>query len=345
MNTTAPARIPVNLITGFLGVGKTTAILHLLACKPASETWAVLVNEFGEIGIDGAILDRNGTLVKEVAGGCLCCVNGLPMQVALNLLLARRPRRLIIEPSGLGHPDEILRVLQGGSYAPVVELRATLTLVDPQRLTDGRVLASELFQRQALAADRIVANKTERCSEVDRERFFTWVSALPHPTPARTGWVSHGRLLPEWLDEPCRSAIAAADTVISTPQPGKSNPGPTPPEALPGLWLDLPSVTPPLHTVLCREKSADGYFAIGWLYPPSAVFDLARLLGWMHGLDALRIKAVVKTPGGACILNADAGAITTLSIESTADSRIEIIAGQRLPGGELRRGLDACQML
>ncbi|WP_099832140.1 CobW family GTP-binding protein [Salmonella enterica] len=98
-----------NLITGFLGSGKTTSILHLLAHKDPAEKWAVLVNEFGEVGIDGALLADSGALLKEIPGGCMCCVNGLPMQVGLNTLLRQgKPDRLLIEPTGLGHPKQIL---------------------------------------------------------------------------------------------------------------------------------------------------------------------------------------------------------------------------------------------
>ena len=98
-----------NLITGFLGSGKTTSILHLLAHKDPNEKWAVLVNEFGEVGIDGALLADSGALLKEIPGGCMCCVNGLPMQVGLNTLLRQgKPDRLLIEPTGLGHPKQIL---------------------------------------------------------------------------------------------------------------------------------------------------------------------------------------------------------------------------------------------
>ena len=68
------ARIVVNLVTGFLGTGKTTTIRHLLHTHPDNERWAVLVNEFGEVGVDGALLDDTGVAVQEVAGGCLCCV-------------------------------------------------------------------------------------------------------------------------------------------------------------------------------------------------------------------------------------------------------------------------------
>ena len=85
--------VPTNIITGFLGVGKTSAILHLLRYKPDNERWAVLVNEFGEIGVDGSLLqgrhaEANGVFVREVPGGCMCCTAGLPMQIALNQLLA-----------------------------------------------------------------------------------------------------------------------------------------------------------------------------------------------------------------------------------------------------------------
>ncbi|MFU9136483.1 CobW family GTP-binding protein [Erwinia tasmaniensis] len=76
----------VNLITGFLGSGN-PPLQHLLSQKPATEKWAILVNESGEVGIDGALLAESGAILKEIPGGCMCCVNGLPMQVGLNMLL------------------------------------------------------------------------------------------------------------------------------------------------------------------------------------------------------------------------------------------------------------------
>ena len=108
-NTTIKA-VPTNIITGFLGAGKTSAIVHLLQNKPKNERWAILVNEFGEIGIDGSLMqgqysEEQGIFIREVPGGCMCCAAGLPMQIALNMLLAKaKPDRLLIEPTGLGHP-------------------------------------------------------------------------------------------------------------------------------------------------------------------------------------------------------------------------------------------------
>ncbi|SAP49841.1 metal chaperone [Klebsiella oxytoca] len=169
-----------NLITGFLGSGKTTSILHLLANKPANEKWAVLVNEFGEVGIDGALLAESGALLKEIPGGCMCCVNGLPMQVGLNTLLRQgKPDRLLIEPTGLGHPKQILDMLTAPVYAPWIDLRATLCILDPRQLLDEKVVSNENFRDQLAAADVIVSNKADRSTEESQRAFVACVRRTP----------------------------------------------------------------------------------------------------------------------------------------------------------------------
>lgn len=164
-----------NLITGFLGSGKTTSILHLLANKDPAEKWAVLVNEFGEVGIDGALLANSGALLKEIPGGCMCCVNGLPMQVGLNTLLRQgKPDRLLIEPTGLGHPKQILDLLIAPVYEPWIDLRATLCILDPRLLLDEKSVANDNFRDQLAAADIIVANKTDRATTESEDALQSW---------------------------------------------------------------------------------------------------------------------------------------------------------------------------
>ncbi len=121
--STAIANLPVHLITGFLGSGKSTLIHRLIERKPAEERWAVLINEFGQVGIDQAMFaEREDLVVKGLPGGCLCCQLAFVMQATLvNLLHRHRPDRLIIEPSGLGHPAGLLEVLRGEAFQGVLE--------------------------------------------------------------------------------------------------------------------------------------------------------------------------------------------------------------------------------
>lgn len=158
--------VPTNIISGFLGVGKTTAILNLFSQKPADEKWAVLVNEFGKVGIDGKVYQASGIAVKEIPGGCMCCAQGLPLQVAVNRLLAEtKPQRLIIESSGIGHPGGVLKTLTGDGFSDVLEMKAGICLFDPMHLIDPAYQGNELFKEQLQLADVLVANKTDLASD------------------------------------------------------------------------------------------------------------------------------------------------------------------------------------
>lgn len=156
--------VPTNIITGFLGAGKTTTVLNLLKNKPENERWAVLVNEFGEICVDGSLLQSQSEdqkiYIKEVPGGCMCCAAGVPMKVALNNLLKEaKPDRLLIEPTGLGHPKEILQVLSSEHYKKVLRIEKTITLVEARHLSDTRYTEHDTFKQQITIADIIVGNK------------------------------------------------------------------------------------------------------------------------------------------------------------------------------------------
>ena len=164
---------PTNIITGFLGSGKTTAILNLLKNKPANENWAVLVNEFGEIGIDGAILTQQGTLVKQVPGGCMCCAAGVPTSAAITSLLRSKPDRLIIEPTGLGHADKILATLMSDQFREHIDLKATLALVDPRNLSNPKYLSNDNFIEQLSIADVVIGNKVDLCTATDIDALMT----------------------------------------------------------------------------------------------------------------------------------------------------------------------------
>ena len=306
--------IPCNIVTGFLGSGKTTAILDVLQRKPAAEKWAVLVNEFGEIGIDGAILASSGAEIREVAGGCMCCVGDLPMQIALNNLIAKvQPDRLLIEPSGLGHPQEIIDTLSGGQYGELLDLRAVLCLLDPRKLRDTRYLEHPIFNDQLRVADIVVANKTDLCGADERELFERFIAQM-QPSPQTTGWVAHGQLQLAWFEAARTAPHIAAQAALTQAQALLSNPE-----------MPLPIVLMPGTEFARREHRGDGFASCGWLFAADTRFNFQRLLSLLSGLAVRRLKGVMQTECGNFIFNADDGVLSINEISGNIDSVIECI--------------------
>ena len=202
--------VPTNLITGFLGVGKTTAIRSILKRKPINENWAVVVNEFGEIGIDGAIFDGETDNIRMVPGGCICCVSNVAMGVALTDLIQRQqPDRVLIEPTGLGHPAGILDLLREAEQAGQIELRATLCLLDPRRIEEWDAIESQVFQDQVHMADVLIGHKWDLLTDTDKMRFQSWASEIFPPKVHFTS-ASNGNIDLELLDlnlDPSRTPI------------------------------------------------------------------------------------------------------------------------------------------
>lgn len=301
-----------NLITGFLGSGKTTTILHLLANKPKDEVWAVLVNEFGEVGIDGALLADSGALLKEIPGGCMCCVNGLPMQVGLNTLLRQgKPDRLLIEPTGLGHPKQILDLLTADVYQPWIDLKATLCLVDPRQLLVPKVLTNQNFRDQLAAADIIVANKQDHADAASLEALSSWQQQ--ENNDCRIVFTERGAIPLTLLDEPRlnqRVLPASHEHTHSVkPQHG------------------LAALSLPEHQRWRRNiNSGQRYFACGWIFDADTRFDTIGLLEWARLAPVGRVKGVLRIPEGLVRINRQ-GSDFHIETQSTPppDSRIELI--------------------
>lgn len=190
--------IPVNVFTGFLNVGKTSAIADLLKHKPATERWAVLQNEFGDATLEGAD-ESDGIAIREIGGGCVCCAAAPFFPVALHLLmLEANPDRLLIEASGLGHPERLLETLRL-NYADRLDVRATVNLVDPSVFP--AMQENGVFLDQVAMADVLVFNKMDQAEPDGVTRFQEWANAL-RPEKALIAATSFGRLDPAWIDLP-----------------------------------------------------------------------------------------------------------------------------------------------
>ena len=208
------ARIPVTVVTGFLGSGKTTLIRALLATPEGADT-AVLVNEYGEIGIDNALLRGSSDATVLLGNGCLCCAMRSDLQETLRALFADRARgavpsfrRVIIETSGLADPGPVLQTFASDrALGAEFHLQSLVTVIDAAAGPANLAHAPEARQQVALA-DRIVLTKTDLA---DRTAIAALTRRIAELTAAPVAVASDGAIEPGFvLDEP----LDFADRVI-----------------------------------------------------------------------------------------------------------------------------------
>ncbi|RLU00652.1 CobW family GTP-binding protein [Ketobacter sp.] len=322
-------RVPTHVITGFLGVGKTSAILHLLRNKPASERWAVLVNEFGEIGVDGELFqgqytEQGGVFIRELPGGCMCCAAGVPMQVVLNQLLARaRPDRLLIEPTGLGHPAEVVEVLTEDHYHEVLALQKVVTLVDARKLKDERYTGHETFNQQISIADLIVGNKRDLYQPEDEaalERYARQVGK--HGVTVL--FTEQGVMDLSWLEGRASRSLTSCGHSHNAEIHLHAEPGPSTRHA--GNEDDLlPKKIFPAFQIASAINEGAGYRSIGWRFPQELRFDYKKLYLLLSGMKVERMKAVFITDRGQFGFNLTLDALSQHQLDGCTESRVEII--------------------
>lgn len=280
--------VPTNLITGFLGVGKTTAVIDLLHQKAKGSRWAVLVNEYGEVGIDGALIEGagpDGVTVKEVGGGCVCCAAAPFLPVAIHfLLLEARPERLIIETTGLGHPARLLDSLRN-SYRGRLDVRATIGIVDPSDFAKPEMRENPVFNDQIQMADVLVMNKLDAAPPELVRNFQEWANGLFPPKLLIAG-TTRGRLVLDWLD-----LTASADRTA-----GRA--------ALPNA---------------ARAK--------GWVFDAALTFDENKLVALLANTSGVtRLKGVFRVEDEWVAVNRAGTAVSVSPTAYRRDSRIEVFS-------------------
>jgi G3E family GTPase len=274
-------RVPVSLVTGFLGSGKTTLIASLLR-QPGMAGTAVVVNEFGEVGIDDAILAQStdASNVRLLANGCLCCTAGDDLSSTLWALVRRgdaRPRRIVIETTGLADPASVLARLIGdprlNASTRLDTVVATVDAVNGERnLADRSVTV-----RQAAVADRRLITKGDIAGRPAIDALRKRLATL-NPG-ASILEVEHGRI----------DADKLFGASLFDPN-GRADPE---------RWLALPA-----RRTATRDQEHDHAHhdaASAWLIEEERPVDwnaLARRLGRIverHGDLLLRVKGVVRT--------------------------------------------------
>jgi len=202
------AKIPTTIITGFLGAGKTTLIRHLLE-NAKDRRLALVINEFGDVGVDGDILRACGVEncpdenIVELANGCLCCTVADDFAPAIEALLAheKRPDHIIIETSGLALPKPLVKAFDWPAIRSKLTVDGVIAVVDGRAVSEGRFAddleaiaqeraqtqtidhdnpLEEVFEDQLACADLIIFNKTDLLSEAEEASVFeTLIASAP----------------------------------------------------------------------------------------------------------------------------------------------------------------------
>ena len=221
--TRSLARVPCTIVTGFLGAGKTTLIRHVLA-HAQGRRLAVIVNEFGDVGIDGEILKGCGNTacpeenIVELANGCLCCTVADEFVPALDTILSRQPavEHIVIETSGLALPKPLVQAFHWPAIKSRVTVDGVVAVVDGAALASGQVAADlealanqraadrsldhddpveEVFEDQVACADLVVLNKRDLLDAAGVDRAMARIASTL-PRTVKVVPVSDGKVDP-----------------------------------------------------------------------------------------------------------------------------------------------------
>ena len=166
----------INIISGFLGAGKTTLIQKLIKEVYAGQKVVLVENEFGEIGIDGGFLKDSGIVVNEINSGCICCTLQGDFRTALQEVVEKyHPDHIIIEPSGVGKLSDILSVVKD---VEGLELNSYSTVVDAKRCETYHKNFKEFFDDQITTAACIILSRTQLVDEETLQKDITIIREL-----------------------------------------------------------------------------------------------------------------------------------------------------------------------
>ena len=167
MTTKSP--IPVTLVTGFLGAGKTTLLNHILASNP-NRRFAIIENEFGDLGVDGSLVRTTDEIVFELNDGCICCTVREDLIAVFEQLHERRDEidHVIIETTGLAEPVPVMRVFEYTQLRSEFTLDGVVTMVDAAHMEES-LADVDACAEQITYADLLILNKADRVPNAELE--------------------------------------------------------------------------------------------------------------------------------------------------------------------------------
>jgi G3E family GTPase len=317
----------VVVLVGFLGAGKTTLLTHLLNAEEDMSGTVVIVNEFGEVGFDGALIKRLDTDVIEMVSGCVCCTLVVDLTITLQRIFEEfKPRRILIEASGLADPKGIVKILDGDTIRERVLLQKMITVLDA-RCWEIRSAFGQLFANQLESATQLVLNKIDL---IDRERLPGVLEEIRDELP-------HASVMPAIQ---CR---IDPDAVWADVSEAGSDPG-----HLHAAYVSSGASNSKHghgHGHDSGHVHADEAGYVAFAYEDDSPLDEALFREFVEGLpfEVFRVKGTVRFAGRTDMINLVGGRGEWTEWDGDPETRLAFVAWD-VEGGTILERLAACRL-
>lgn len=321
------APLPIHLITGLLGSGKTTCLKQLIKQKPNTENWLILINEFGEVDIDTPQLqsqNHDNIQLKSIAGGCVCCSAQIGLVATLQQLLSTKNQfdRIFIEPTGLGHPAKIVDTLLKTTFPQALALQKIICLITPQQLTIERWKKSNVMRDLVTLADCILLNKTD-LAEAENINEANQILQNLYPPKAEIQKTQFGQIdLKNILQSrPVQKFTVLSSSLVdiefSTEHQQQLN------QEQKAYYSKIPGI---LEAYSSQNRQGQT-LSIGWIWEANTQFNRVKLKAIFNEIASylLRAKGLLKTGNEWQLLNWSENQFDLSDIAWRNDSRLEIL--------------------
>jgi G3E family GTPase len=183
-------RVKVDIISGFLGAGKTTLIKKLILEEYTNEKVVVIENEFGKVNIDGEVLKNSGIIVQEITAGCICCSHEGDLIESIEEVVEKfNPDRIIVEPTGVARLSEVLASCRDSKYSELIEVNCVITVVDVKRFRLSVSYSKEFIDNQIKATKSILFSKTTGVKDEAVQEVIDYIRKInPHANIVNVDW-------------------------------------------------------------------------------------------------------------------------------------------------------------